>query len=248
MNADQRRAVSDVVARGMRRAREARGKVLADVGAAAREVGLNWDAAAVSRIETGKRQLTFEEFLALPDVLTLACDEPVTLSELVAPDGRETIATTTVLPLLAEAYWTTDRLPEWESLRGYVTKDLDRAKREVQLAGTPAEEKKSAEEWREIAEAFGVTAGEVRGALLELSKKGGTWGSPSLYSERERRLLQSGEDLSNPTRIRTVRGWITRELMQELGDYFAAKEEGRHGLDQETTGRPVASPLPRSSR
>jgi hypothetical protein len=52
------------------------------------------------------------------------------------------------------------------------------------------------------------------------------WGESHLTISdvRERKLLESDEDLSNPYRIRTLHGHLTRQLMAELRDYFETKK------------------------
>src|SRR5215217_2388487 len=86
MEQEETRTVTQIVGANMRRIREERSKVLHDVASAARELGLTWDASAVSRIETGKRDLTLEEFLAVPLIMTVALNDTVTMADLLKTD------------------------------------------------------------------------------------------------------------------------------------------------------------------
>ena len=187
--------------------------MLRDVADAGLDLGLGWDPSAVSRIETGRRDLTLEEFVALPLVLTLALDEVVTLGDLLEDDEATTAE---LLPLLGEPYMTLYKVPGWTLARDYVRDELDRWKRHLQAKREP-DEVESLEELKRVAAELDVTVGAVFDAMREL------WDYQTLRSERERRLVEAGEDLSNPAHIRTIRGHITRQMMQELRDYFAAK-------------------------
>jgi len=230
VNQEETRTVTQVIGANMRLLRERRAKVLHDVATAARDLGLTWDASAVSRIETGRRDFTLEEFLALPLLLSLALNETITLADLLRVEeedellnnfGRLTTAGP-VLALLAEPFF------EYRSWRGktevgrMVREWLNEDKRRAQAKREPAEERSAYRDMEEIAHELGVNVGDVFRAYREL------WGeyTGSLASERERRLVHSAADLSSPTSVRTQRGHITRQLMTELRDYFAARKQG----------------------
>ncbi len=234
---EETRTVAQVVGRSMRRVRESRGKVLHDVASAARDLGLSWDASAVSRIETGRRDLTLEEFLALPDVLTLTLNEEVNFTDLLVLDREDepllssfgrTTSMVWVMPMLAQPY-----VAIWEArskvtarINAAVHDRLEEEKRRAQLSREPAEP--SYEEFRAAAKELEVRPKDLMDAVQDLAAQG-RWHERALviHDERERRLLESGEDLSNPTRVRTLRGHITRQLMAELRDYFASREADR---------------------
>jgi hypothetical protein len=223
------RTVAQVVGQNMRRLRESRAKVLHDVASAARDLGLTWDASAVSRIETGRRDLTLDEFLALPLVMTLALNDTVTMVDLLQVDidrdvfvksFERTPSILNVLAMLAEPYVAFVK-PQYadkpgESARPY----LEAAKVSAQVAREPAEERSSYREMQALADEFDVRVKEVMAACSAL------WGEHTLSpsGERERRLRNSGADLSNPASVRTLRGHITRQLTAELRDHFATKE------------------------
>jgi transcriptional regulator with XRE-family HTH domain len=231
------RTVAQVVGQNMRRLRESRAKVLHDVASAARDLGLTWDPSAVSRIETGRREPTLQEFLALPLVMTLAFNEPVTMVDLLEVDsddlseplqifGREVLITEVLLPL-AEPFIVFADLDV--RLKGgtpseVIRKDLDRDKRAAQIAREPAEERGNYREMQAVADELGVNVVKLMDACQA------RWGeyALTLSGERERRLLESGTDLSNPATVRTLRGHITRQLMAELRDYFD-NQETDHG-------------------
>lgn len=236
MERETTRTVAQVVGQNMRRLRESQAKVLHDVASAARDLGLTWDASAVSRIETARRDLTLEEFLALPMVMTLALNDPVTLGDLLEVDaeqaiwlknfGRE-ITIVELLLSLAEPFilFGDHKIRLEGGTPSEVVRDgLDREKRAVQVAREPAEERGNYREMQALAESLGVRVTELMDACSAL------WGENAMRpsDERERRLLESGADLSNPATVRTLRGHLTRQLMTELRDYFANKET-RHG-------------------
>jgi hypothetical protein len=233
MDQKELRTITQMVGANMRRTREERAKVLHDVASAAREMGLTWDASAVSRIETGKRDLSLEEFLALPLIMTLALNETVTMVDLMMSGeadellylknfNRE-IGIIDVLPMLAEPFVVMgehDMQLEGGTLSEVVRHFLDRDKRKIQKQRQPAEDPDSLRELRDLADELGARPGEVMDAIKTL------WGeySITLSSVRERKLLESGEDLSNPNRVRTLRGHLTRQLTAELRGYFATRK------------------------
>jgi hypothetical protein len=213
----------------MRRVRESRAKVLYDVATSARELGLTWDASAVSRIETGKRDLSLEEFLALPLVMTLALNETVTLVDLLEMDveqairiesfNQETYALA-LFAMLAEP-WLAFLRPEDRNIPGETIRDhLQQKMTDVHIARAPKEERNTLRELRGLAEDLGVTPREVMDACSTL------WGEYTISptSEREKRLRKSGADLSSPTTVRTLRGHISRQLVADLRAYFASSK------------------------
>jgi hypothetical protein len=224
------RTTTQVIGANMRRIRESHAKVLHDFATAARDLGLTWDASAVSRIETGRRGLDLEEFLALPYVMTLALNKTVSLVDLLHMDWEEEGAhltnygmTTHLLPVLAMLAepWIDFVKPEYLRTAGEtIRKHLEEEKRRAQAAREPDEERHGLRELEAVADELGVKRQELWKAYQEL------WGefSTSLAREREKRLLESGADLSKPTSVRTLRGHYTRQLMTELRDYFATRK------------------------
>ncbi|MFI6496663.1 helix-turn-helix domain-containing protein [Nonomuraea typhae] len=215
-------SVAQVVGLNIRRLREARSKGVREVAAAARAFGVKWDASAVSRIETGRRDLTVEELLALPRVLTLVLDEPVTLVDLL-PDGERCLLTsfdrpvslTRIQQLLAEPGLVWLNVQGADRLSEVVREKLTEDKRKAQLESAGQDTGESYEELQALADKLGVSTGNLLLAYRDL------WGlTGSLAQERERRLLESGVELSQPTKVRTLRGHITRQLMTELREYF----------------------------
>ncbi|WP_449064792.1 helix-turn-helix domain-containing protein [Planomonospora algeriensis] len=227
--------VAQLIGRNIRRLREARGKVLRDVSEAARAFGMTWDPSAVSRIETGRRDLTIEELLALPRVLTLALDEPVTLVDLlptledgytVSSFGRR-VSLTHVIELLAEPGFAWFHQPVQHKVREIISEWVTEEKRKAQLERAGGDAEETYEELQALADELGVGTGNLMLAYRDL------WGpfAGSVSGERERRLLESGADLSQPTKVRTLRGHITRQLMAELRDYFAERRPAAEGHD-----------------
>jgi hypothetical protein len=230
--------IQDVIRANMRRVREEHAVVLADVARAAREVGVPWDPSSLSKIETGKRDFTFEEFAKLPLILTVACNDVVTFADLLPFDPDRDTTVINLVWLLAEPFLNA-YAPEGMGVPKYNRKHLDDEKREIQKARVPTEDAKAYEESENIAAELGVPGWDVRRALVNLAdlrhEGCARWRNPSLRYEREQRLLDSGEDLSDPNHVRALRGNITRQLMRELRDEIAAMKEndGQHHEGEE---------------
>jgi hypothetical protein len=129
-----------------------------------RRVLPGWDASAVSRIETGRRGLDLEEFLALPIVLTLALNEPVTLTDLLDVDvdealnlknlNRKIMIHDVTLPL-AEPFIVRgehDVRLEGGTPTEVLRRFLDREKRRIQKEREPAEERSGLRELHDLAD------------------------------------------------------------------------------------------------
>lgn len=216
--------VSGLVAANMRRLREARVKPLQDVAEAAKELGVGWDRSTISRIETGKRELTVDECVALPRVLSLAFGEAITLADLLTPAGDPAIAKFDSfgwqLPLgealyaLAEPLFTVFDLSPYESAKKHVCDTaatvLELRMRQAQVSREETERLTREQEIAAVARELGATEAEVRAAYTKL------WGGSSLRRTREVVLTLSEGALSNPARVRTMRGHATRQLMDEL--------------------------------
>lgn len=84
----QRGPVSVQMGRAMREFRKRNKNTSGSVVAAeARELGdLNWSPATVSKIESGRRALTVEEFLLIPAILHAATGRRTSLRELLSPE------------------------------------------------------------------------------------------------------------------------------------------------------------------
>lgn len=232
------RTVTQVIGANMRQLRERRAKVLHDVATSARELGLTWDASAVSRIETGKRDLSLEEFLALPLVMSVALNEVVSLVDLLEMDPEQRIfiksfdQETFVLPLfamLAEPWLAFVKLTHRDTAGETIQAHLQEKMTKVHTARAPDEDPSTLRETYEIAGELGVKPGEVTAACQAL------WGENTflLSWEREKRLSNSGADLSSPTTVRTLRGHISRQLRAELRDYFATRKQSDNPIGDE---------------
>lgn len=134
-----------------------------------------------------------------------------------------------ILEMLAEPFMVFAQLEtrfgdDGKTITDLVKAGLNQEKREIYVARAPEEDRRSFENLRQLAKDLGVRPGDVMDAASAL------WGKYVLFpeAEAERRLLNSDIDLSNPNSVRTMRGHITRQVMRELADYFAAKrlEEG----------------------
>jgi transcriptional regulator with XRE-family HTH domain len=215
---DEMPTVAQIIARNMRRIRETRGKTQLDVADAARAIGPAWTTTVVSRIEGGRRDLTLEEFLALPLVLTLALNQSVTLVDLLSTvDEHPYVSSygrrghiTDVQALLAEPGVLALRI---SMIPDHVRDTLDRGRRQAQIAqalngdGPPAGTEA-------IAAKLGITLPELAKACEAL------WDQPTIEAECEHRLLTSGVDLSNAPKTRLLAEHITRQLMTELNEHL----------------------------
>ncbi|MGH7413183.1 MAG: helix-turn-helix domain-containing protein [Candidatus Rokuibacteriota bacterium] len=99
----QAKALSAILGRGLRQLRESRGLRQDEVATLARRWGLEWTQATVATIETGRRQLSVEEFLLLPwiaahqgiDAIAQGTATPIELEELIRRGaGEDAIALT----------------------------------------------------------------------------------------------------------------------------------------------------------
>ncbi|MFI6732085.1 helix-turn-helix domain-containing protein [Nonomuraea sp. NPDC050451] len=231
--------VTGLIGQNMRRIREEHGIVLADVSRAARDLGLTWDPSAISRIETGKRDLNLEEFLALPLVMTLAVNQTVTLVQLLDGLGLVTIMDSFgrgfigqyVLAMLAEPALAARPDIAPEKVSAIVSRHLHMDKRTAQARRVDTEERSVHRELQAVADELGVHVDDVKQATREL------WGKYTMspYQEREQRLVGSGVDLSQPNKVRTLRGHITRQIMNELREYFETRNKKRKEDDDGTS-------------
>ncbi|MBO3748062.1 helix-turn-helix transcriptional regulator [Streptosporangiaceae bacterium NEAU-GS5] len=214
---DEMPTVAQIIARNMRRVRETRDRTRLEVADAARDLGLGWSPALVARIENGRRELTVSEFVALPSVLTLAVNHPVTLADLLTTkDGEPHVSAfgrpghiADVQALLAEPGVLALRI---STIPDRVRQTLDRSKRQAQIArafsGGPVTEADA------IAAKLGMTAPELAKACETL------WHRPTVEAECEQRLIESGVDLGQPAKTRLLAEHITRQLTTELNDYL----------------------------
>jgi transcriptional regulator with XRE-family HTH domain len=233
-----RHRLSEVVGRNMRRERERRGVTMADVAGAAAAVGIVWDQSAVSRIERAERTLDFEEFAAIAIIMSAACSDPITYGDLFAASDdvwEEEMVVAELAPLLAEMGRAVAPLPWEEQQRDFAVDALRRAVREMQLLKQPADEEASSfEELRGFADRLDKPIRMVMGTIHDLVEAG-EWTYHSPRAEREHRLVESGEDLSQSGRIRVLRGHITRKMEREID----TKVKEHDGDDHEAAGRPI---------
>lgn len=199
----------------------------------ARKVGLQWSRATVAAIETGRRQLSLEEFLILPYVLTLAH---------VYPEARPTRDNTFLEldQLLPNEGWI-DLLPNFRVQADGLKRILAGTARETMSSSpmlvdfAPAPQKTSIEDaeklWRRFwpmkkldVEVF-VSAERDTGGDAEQKAARNLRVSPltvalaarklwgrSLTEERDQRLPSSGSG----QKLKGTRGHITRALLEEL--------------------------------
>jgi transcriptional regulator with XRE-family HTH domain len=237
----------------MRQIREEHGKTGDDVAQVGRALGAPWDFTTISGIETGKRRLTIDELLFLPTVLSIACDDTILLSDLLPYEpGPETRELADALITLAEPWFKAGDPAHWPGVRDGVRELIDIEKEVVaerRAASLPIEEYRqladkygvpSGElmttplaEYQVLADEYGVSSDEVWDAVHGLVESG-TWVHHSLRAERERRLDESGEDLTDARRVRALRAWATKRMKQELRDELGKADDGD---DQEAAGR-----------
>lgn len=204
--------VSVLIGRNMRRLREQHARVLADVAAASRRLGVTfkWDASAVSRIETGRRVLTIDEVCRLPAVMTLALDRPVDLVDLLADvDGVPLDPERGILGL-PFLHHDLSRIPAASALIQVIVAALDKWQGRPTREAQEARLEQPGDVWTfAIARELDTDADALRAAIAEM-------GWSSFDGERERRLQATATDMGNAAHVRTLRGHIRRQLIREL--------------------------------
>jgi transcriptional regulator with XRE-family HTH domain len=236
----------------LRQIREEHGKTGEDVAQVARELGGRWDFTTITSIETGKRRLTIDELLFLPTILSIACDDTILLSDLLPYEpGPETLELADALITLAEPWFKAGDPAHWPGVRDGVRELIDIKKQVVADAraeNTPIEEYRALadkygvtsgdlmttplDEYRVLADEYGVSFDEVWDAIHELVESE-RWVHHSLRAERERRLDESGEDLSDARRVRALRAWATKRMKAELRDELGKADDGEHHESEE---------------
>jgi transcriptional regulator with XRE-family HTH domain len=214
----------------MRELRDAHGVTADAVAAKAREVGLGWQRSTVASIETGRRRLTAEELLLLPLLLSMALPLRVTLRDLLDDDAALTDELTMTRTGFAQlldpqpGIWGGYRLRTGAAAAVDRRSSVERWRRVLELwpgAGEPrrldlqrltaVERSAAATAEQNAARALGCTALDVA-ALAHR-----TWGR-GLTEERDARLA-AGSDAAGqdpPSAVRTRRGHVTRQLLDEL--------------------------------
>jgi hypothetical protein len=216
------RPLREVLAAGMKEARQRQGLRQEDAAARARAYGLaTWIRGTVAQAEVGARRLGLEE------VLVLALAYETSLAELIAGDDDQLVELTPEARLSAgslRAMLSGDRAVP----RDLSTKAVDISARRgahgrfpdvlaeagrfgigehILLEHSLAE---VSDTERYAARKLGTTSERISEAALR------RWGR-TLAQERDRRLGERADDAS-PRSRQALRGHITRELMAELGD------------------------------
>ena len=208
----------------MRLLRERAGSRQEDIAMVARRWGFDWTRATVAAVETGRRDVTLGEALALPPILSSALGLAVELSDLLPGDkervalGGEATASVRQLrrilrgegskiPMASlvttaggavvpdDPFWTDPARVAW---RRRVISDL---RRQAERAAGDAEAKAAAR--------LGVEVSFVALAARRLWRRG-------FAEERDRRLAQSAPHQASAKTIRALRGHISRRLIEEL--------------------------------
>jgi hypothetical protein len=173
-----------------------------ELAAAAQRLGFGWGRSTIAAIEAGDRDLSAEELLALPYMLSEASAQKIpgiqaagtALFEVLRPGSREVLALSDVLELT----------------RGEAEEFIDkgapalRVKHRSDAVVTEAERKAAAR--------LGIDVERLQTAALTL------WGH-ALPWERDRRVSEHRANAS-PRSLQALRGHITRELLTELAEHL----------------------------
>jgi len=227
------RPLREVLAVGVKEARQRLGLRQEDAAARARAYGLStWIRGTVAQAEVGARRFSLEE------VLLLAVAYETSLADLIAGDDGELVELTPQASLSVGALRA--------MLRGDQAAVRDLSTKAVDITALRGEQQPSRlDRFPDVlaeAERFGIgersllepALGEVSDAERYAARKLGTtserlnaaarqrWGR-TLAEERDRRLSQKADDTS-PRSRQALRGHITRELMAELEEELGERE------------------------
>lgn len=205
--------ISALVGGSLRSWRKEEGLTQDEVARAARQIGVDWTRATVAAIETGRRDVSLGEFLALPFIVNRLTDGGSTTSRrrlvgfVARQKGTRDVALTDDCWLFDASNLTQlvngGRVGTQDVAAGAV-KPRPGVRREI---ASRVESALDAEQ--KAARSLGVTAMEVRLASYTL------WGR-SLTDEREERVGRKHLEDSSPPSLQAHRGHLTRELLKEL--------------------------------
>jgi transcriptional regulator with XRE-family HTH domain len=209
------KTVSAAIGSTIRHLREAAGRRQEDVASSARDLSLLWVHATVAALETGRRDLSIEEFLLLPRILQgagidrslpdLLGEGSIALSPAVAASAEE------LRGVLAGSQPDDDWKPTvpGDSLAGAKSKygaDLaviNEARDDATL---------------KAARRLGVEPIVIAQGARKL------WGR-SLAAERDERVKQGGSDAGQARTLQAHRGHVTRALLDELRQALTTKKK-----------------------
>lgn len=184
-------AASATVGERLRAWRESAGLLQEDIAREARNCGLDWKAATVGVIETGRRNVTLDEFLRLPLIVTAFGDDHLdsaTADYFLGPYA----------PLLNPSPEAGDR-----------DRLLAIALRVYSERNVPLEVEAQGQAERYAAQALGISEYDIPSLAREL------WGR-SLTAERDARAQEAAGDDAAARSIQAHRGHVGRQLLAEL--------------------------------
>lgn len=199
-----------------------------DLVEAARSLGLDWSRTSVTQLEAGRRQLSAEELLLLPQLLRIAAGGLTgpDVAELLSVDLARRHKLTGARRLRIGSIEVGDR-----TVRGFLagrtaeSHAIEDSGSVTHVEGLPlqllAADPKAGEAERKAARNLKISPTEVVALSLEL------WGQ-TLSSERDERLLAGGAEGARPQSVQALRGHITRTLLHELKS-FIVKEGADRG-------------------
>jgi hypothetical protein len=201
----QPRTLLQLIGARMRALRDARGLLQEDVAAQARSLGFDWTRGTVAMLEAGRRRLTLEEWLLLPQVFDRADAAPLTLPE--------------CLPDAGVARLTPYAAVEVDVLRAVCRGQTMDAAWAAAAAADPVTLASRGEAERKAAQALHLSAHAVARAAQR------RWGR-SLTEERDHRFAEKWTQLYEPPVpaltdvapgfVQALKGHITRQLLAEL--------------------------------
>lgn len=192
------RTAGQVVGANLAQLRTARGQTQQEAALFLRSEALNWTAANIASIESGRRETVDVVVLSL-----LAVAYNVPLSRLFEGDGEMRLGHETTVLLRTYRRWLDDGGPGNQRL--ILTQTGFAARKAIEAM--PDDGKFLFQADAELAARLDLTPQDVYRAAERL------WGR-TLHEERDRRIADLGE--MTPTQRRTRRGHITRQLAKEL--------------------------------
>jgi transcriptional regulator with XRE-family HTH domain len=219
--------IEQTIGQEMRRLREAAGIGQSAIAAAARAYGYRWTRAYIAAIERGSKQLSLGELAMLPLLLYDAQVTPtvVNLHQLIPDDGTDTRLVSVGPGLELPIRFARDMLlgdrpttrPAGRALVATGTLTDAPAPQELPLIRNvdPRAVEAAGDAEQKAAGVLGVTP-EL---LVDVAHR--LWGR-SLTAERERLVklradaLLKADPIDGPRRVQAIRGYATRELIEEL--------------------------------
>lgn len=208
--------LAKVVGDQLRKWREARGLSQNEVAGAARARGFAWKASTVAAIEIGRRDVSLDEFLALPFVAaSFSGGTPPALQTFLG-DGRTDVS----VKLGADGFIHNEHLV---ALVSGQTVGNDRGQVPREALSYPEGRRDLRRGWEAYYDAEIKAARQLHVSVLHLAQAARrVWGR-TLTQERDARVAERVQPNTDPRTVQARRGHVTRVLIAELRQALKAK-------------------------